>query len=242
MLQVTNLIGFGSGAEGGNDPYVKLLLHCDGTDASTTFIDSSTAVRTMTAVANAQIDTAQSKFGGASGLFDGSGDYVSAADSPDWDLPGGDFTIDLWARWNAVPGVGANQFFVAQEDVGTDNWIWYVNNTAGQQALTFFHQTSSTIRGMMHANMTIANSTWYHFAVEKTGTTTNFYQDGTRLTTVVDTAWGTPGVIAASLRVGGRLASVGSSDFNGWLDEVRISQGIARYNGSNFTPPSIPYY
>jgi hypothetical protein len=42
--------------------------------------------------------------------------------------------------------------------------------------------------------------------------------------------------------IGGELASSPASrvDFNGWLDEFRISKGIARWT-SNFTPPTAPY-
>ena len=60
---------FGTEEAGGGDPYfanVSLLLHCDGSDASTTFTDSSSNGHTVTASNDAQIDTAQSKFGGAS--------------------------------------------------------------------------------------------------------------------------------------------------------------------------------
>ena len=83
----------------GWDNYTKLLLHFDGTDGSTTFVDSSPSGKTVTAVGNAQIDTAQYKFGGASGLFDGNGDYLSVPDSDDWYFGTGDFTIDAWARF-----------------------------------------------------------------------------------------------------------------------------------------------
>src|SRR3990167_5305793 len=79
-----------------------LMLHMDGTDGATTFTDSSDNAKTMTAVGNAQIDTAQSKFGGASGLFDGTGDWLTTPDSTDWDLGTGDFTIDFWIRFSSV--------------------------------------------------------------------------------------------------------------------------------------------
>jgi hypothetical protein len=58
----------------------------------------------VTAYGSAQITTGQSKFGGASGLFHGSGDYLSTTDSDDWTFGSGDFTIDFWVRFNALPG------------------------------------------------------------------------------------------------------------------------------------------
>jgi len=75
-----------------DDSYTKLLLHMDGADGSTTFTDE--AGHTVTANGNAQIDTAQNVFGGASGLFDGSSGYLTVPDSEDWNFGTGDFTFD----------------------------------------------------------------------------------------------------------------------------------------------------
>ena len=68
----------------GNDATTKLLLHMEGADAATTFPDSSSLGVSVTASGNAQIDTAQSKFGVASSLFDGTNDYLTVADNAAW--------------------------------------------------------------------------------------------------------------------------------------------------------------
>ena len=97
MLSVTELCGFGDGTA--PEPQwsnVKYALHFDGADGSTTFADVKG--HTITPYGNAQIDTAQSMFGGASGLFDGTGDYLASAFSSDLDLLPGIFCISLWAR------------------------------------------------------------------------------------------------------------------------------------------------
>ena len=78
----------------------------------------------MTAVNQAQIDTAQSKFGGASGLFDGTGDYLSSADSADWAFGSGDFTIDFWLRFATVTAQAA---FLSQMDAGGDDRSFQFN-------------------------------------------------------------------------------------------------------------------
>jgi YD repeat-containing protein len=75
-----------------NDPFSVVMLHMNGADGSTTFIDDSNKI--WTAAGDAQIDTAQSMFGGASAYFDGSGDYLSTPDSEDFNLGNEDFTID----------------------------------------------------------------------------------------------------------------------------------------------------
>jgi len=74
----------------GIDKYTKIMLHNNGIDASTTFIDYSYSPKTVTANGNAQIDTAQKKFGTGSCLLDASsGTFLSLANSADFN-PGGE--------------------------------------------------------------------------------------------------------------------------------------------------------
>ena len=79
----------------GIDSYTKLMLHCDGTLGSQTFPDASAEGQSVSAVASAQVDTAQSKFGGASLLCDGNSDYLNVVDFPELDLASTDFTFDF---------------------------------------------------------------------------------------------------------------------------------------------------
>jgi hypothetical protein len=79
---------------------VSLLLHGDGTNGSTTITDSSLTPKTVTAVGNAQISTAQSKFGGASILLDGSGDYLDVGSNSAFGYGLSDFTIETWVYRN----------------------------------------------------------------------------------------------------------------------------------------------
>ncbi|MBI4394871.1 MAG: hypothetical protein HY583_01615, partial [Candidatus Omnitrophica bacterium] len=64
--------------------------------------DSSPSTHVVMAHGDAHIDDTQSKFGGASGLFDGAGDYLSIPDSDDWDFGQRAFTIDFWVRFNTL--------------------------------------------------------------------------------------------------------------------------------------------
>jgi hypothetical protein len=68
----------------------------DGANASTSFIDNSPTPKTVVANGNIQISTAQSKFGGASAYFDGSGDFLQIANNQDFNMGSGDFTIEFW--------------------------------------------------------------------------------------------------------------------------------------------------
>jgi len=98
---------------------------------------AGTTVHTVTAYGNAQIDTAQSKFGGASGLFDGAGDYLSTPDSEDWNFGSGDFTIDFWVRFNSLPGVGAQRCLYSQRLDDSNIVVLMLYNNAGTYELYF---------------------------------------------------------------------------------------------------------
>jgi hypothetical protein len=74
----------------------------DGADNSTTFTDSSPTAHTVTRSGDAKISTTQSQFGGASAYFDGTGDYLTVANSEAFNFGSGDFTIDCWIRPAAV--------------------------------------------------------------------------------------------------------------------------------------------
>jgi len=169
----------------GNDGYTKLLLHCDGTDAATSFPDASASAYTVTANGNAQVDTAQSVFGGASALFDGTGDFLSIPDHADLEFGAGDFTIDLRARFNALPGAGVTQTLVRKGRVADadPSYSWNLVNTAGVYSLNFQASVDgSTIpTSFFNTWTTPSTATWYHLTVVRTGTTCRMFVDGVQI-------------------------------------------------------------
>ncbi len=221
------------------DSYTKLLLHADGTDASTTFTDSSSSPKTVTANGNAQIDTAQSKFGGASGLFDGTGDYLSSADSPDWDFSTGDWTVDFWVRRDGdIQGYSA---VVSTLNDFTSLIGWNIGFAAGADLnkLRLYSNASGSGQADIIANTIIPNTTWTHVAVVRNGNTVTMYQGGVSVGSrnvtgynYVDSSTG--------LVVGRAGTSFTSYGFNGWADEIRVSKGIARWTAA-FTAPTSAY-
>ena len=210
----------------------KLLLHCNGDDASTTFTDETG--KTVTAVGTAQIDTAQSKFGGASGLFDGNSDYLSLDDSADFTLGTTDFTIDLWVRFSTLQ----NAHFWQQGAGTTYVRFWYDN--AGHQ-LNFGELASGSWGVLYQGAWTPSADTWYHIAVIRSGTTTwKIFVDGTDISATLTTGSASRSIadISGTAYIG---ALQGASEFlAGWIDEFRFSLGIARWT-SNFTPSTVEY-
>jgi len=225
------------------DSYTKLLLHADGTNGSTTFTDSETTPKTVTAINQTHISTGQSKFGGSSGFFDGTGDYLSLADSVDWDLDGPQnntaFTIDTWVRFNSV--ANAWQVLVAQGPElagGSNQGEVRINPATGDMMMKVASGGATVIEFTVTASAFSVN-TWYHVAWVRNGNNFLVFRDGTQVgSTVTDTdAWPD---YSASLYIGRRPETGSNIELNGWLDELRISKGLARWT-SNFDIPSSAY-
>ena len=212
------------------DAYTKLLLHCNGVDASTTFTDSELTPKTVTAYDNAQIDTAQSKFGGASGFFDGTGDYLTVPDSDDWAFGTGDFTIDWWVRF--VTTAVSHSFFSQKTDTNNRYILYFNNNTIYWSQLVGGSGGNNIAKAW-----TPSIDTWYHVALVKASGVYTFYIDGASIGSNTENT--SIANLTGNLEIC-RDTDSGSNFFNGWLDEIRISKGIARWT-ANFTPPTRAY-
>jgi len=212
----------------GIDSYTKLLLHCDGADASTTFIDSATG-KAISVVAHAQVDTAQSKFGGASLLLDsGTDDGLTTPDHEDWNFGSGNFTIDFWIRIAGDPGATRN--ILSQETAG----YLRIAMLSGRK---MYWDCYAGAGGAWNNEATtlIATDTWTHCAFVRYGNVQTMYIGGV--------AQASPGSFNGSLDNLTGLLKIGTGLTVGlpcWLDEIRISKGIARWT-ANFTPPTAPY-
>ena len=207
---------------------VSLLLHGNGTNGSTTITDSSLTPKTVTAVGNAQISTAQSKFGGASIAFDGTGDYLSTPATSAFVFGTDNFTIELWVRFATVTGI---QVLYDQRLAGTPGPqpTLYTNGSS----LFYYFNNDNRI-----AIATVSTNQWYHLAISKQGSSMRAFIDGVQGgSTYVDSTSYTTG---ANVLVGADFVGPGSNGLNGYIDDLRITKGIARYTG-NFTPPTAPF-
>ena len=206
------------------------MLHFDGVDGAISFPDSSPApTKSTTAVGTAQIDTAQSVFGGASLLLDGDSDYISTPDSADWNFSTGDFTIDGRIRFSSIATGGA----IISQYVDASNF-WRIDWEPNRVEF----QVRSGAADIIYANpsWTPSADTWYHLALVRTGNDFKVFIDGTQIGSTVTDTDAFPDY-AAILQIG---ALNGGSFFPGWIDELRISKGIARWT-TNFTPPTAAY-
>ena len=227
---------------GADDSYTKVLLHFEGEDASTSIIDSNAggSARIWTANGNAQLDRAQRKFGRSSLLCDGTGDWVYTPDSADFALGTSDFTVDFWFNCNAAGG--ANARLCGQTDA---------SGTAAGSAFYLHRHSSNVIEAQISDGSSftavqgttqftnLLNTGWHHLALVRTGNTLKLFLDGTQEGS--STAFtGTIPNSSADFAVGARSSDASTPNpWTGWIDEFRLSVGIARWT-ANFTPPTVP--
>jgi hypothetical protein len=199
----------------------SLLLNFNGDNDSTTFTDSSPSGITVTANGDAKISTAESKFGGASGLFDGNGDYLSLSLAPSYS---DDFTIEFWFYRIGTGSGAVNTLFAAG------------NIQSGVGGVHIYAETNGTL--VWNDGFTAAISggsapigEWVHVAAVRSGGTNTLYVNGTSV-----------GTSAQTFPVANAVVEIGGTPrygffVNGYIDDFRIIKGTAVYT-ANFTPPT----
>jgi hypothetical protein len=225
--------GSGGGGAGGYrsswqeepDTHTKLLIHSDTTDGSTTFTDSSG--KTVAVAGNTHHETDQKKFGDTSIHFDGTGDYLTLSDSSDFDFDTGNFTIESWIRVSNFSDY--RHIFESRTSEGTEGFSF---GTDTNSKLFMWYNGSFRIT----TSTTLSTTTWYHVALVRNGNVHTIYINGT-----ADTNTYTSANTYTSDRCWiGRYYNSTSYMYIGYMDEFRISKGIARYTG-NFTAPTAVF-
>ena len=216
---------------GGNplDPYsahVSLLLNGDGANGSTTFTDLSLSPTTVTAYGNAQISTTTKKFGTGSMYFDGTGDWLLSNPLSSNALGAGDLTVECWVNVPTISGSYAAIVADNSYGAGSNGWAVYQNGAAIEVWIDPGVNVH-TISSALNVN------TWIHIAWVRIGTSSNVYINGVASSLVSNsTAYS-----GTQYWVGARGPTSGSYPFTGYIDDLRITKGIARYT-VNFTPPT----
>jgi len=210
----------------------KLLIYAGEADttAGTDIIDSASG-HTITAVANAQVDTAYSRMGTGSVMFDGTGDGLSLDDHADWNLGTGAFTIHMHTRFGAIGGVTRTLF---SQYVDVNNYVQLSYSGTG---FNFYIKASGAFLLSMYAPATITEGQWYHVAVIRGwgGVASSFAitLEGRSIKTA--TADITSPDLAAVMQIG--LVAAANSMI-GHIDEFTWVKGEAVWV-ADFTPPTF---
>jgi hypothetical protein len=209
-----------------NDSNTKLLLNY--TNAG---IYDATSKNDLETVDGAKISTAQSKWGGSSMAFDGTGDYLNGFNNGVLFYLDTTYTIEFWVRLNTVSG--------------TQNFVILSAANNSNQGINFYTVgTTVTVNdgnsaGTGPSGGTLAANTWYYLALVANGTNTKLFIDGNLISTYAGitryTAAGAWKYITIGVD-GGKTASY----LNGYINDLRITNSIARYT-ANFTPPTAAF-
>lgn len=211
---------------------VSLLLKMNGANGSTTFLDSSNFGHSVTANGDAQISTAQSKFGGSSAYFDGTGDYLSVAANSAFAFGTGDFTAEFWLHTLASSSMSiVDQWVQSAGSYATGQWQVYKN---ADDTISIYIATSASTFTQLQSATTLSTGVFYHLAVVRSGGTIKLYINGAEDANTLAYA-NAIGVSGSPVKIGVQ-SNNNSAPFNGYIDSLRITKGQARYTAA-FTPP-----
>jgi hypothetical protein len=205
-------------------PGTALLLNFNGTNGSTTFTDSSPNGLTVSANGDAEISTAQSKFGGASGYFDGATSYIIAESGDALQFGTEDFSVEMWVRFNA-----------------TSNALLYDTIPIGGAAGRFggfalvlqdgqFNIFNDGFKGS--PSVTASTGQWYHIAFTRSAGLCRLFVDGQ-----VDSSFTLSVNMTENVALVGRVGDAADYFLDGYIDDLRVVKGFAIYT-ANFTPPA----
>ena len=219
------------------DNYTVLMMHMEGADNGTSFLDSCLYLQTVTRY-TAVTKTGTKKFGTASAYFDGSGTGLSVLDSANWYFALVDYTIEAQIKTTSngticgvmdVSGDPAKTAFGFNvSDYGTSHKLVFVPDYSNYPS---YHTISSTT--------SVDDGNWHHVAVTRASGVYRLFVDGNLEAT-------NSSLISYShinsdqpLLIGSWQGGI-SSRFTGYIDELRISKGIARWV-DNFIAPTSAY-
>lgn len=192
---------------------VVLQLHMEG---ETSTVDSSSTPKTVTINSGAVLTSAGAKYGDK-GLQPSSGG-LTVASHADFALPG-DFTFECW-------------FYVISWSPGLASLF----NIGAYNSGALFRVRSNLIELFINGAETslsasISSGAWHHIAWSRASGSVGVYLDGGLVGTVSN-----GGSIPAGNVLIGVSAHSSGEYINGYIDEVRLTKGVALYT-SAFTPP-----
>ncbi len=241
MSAAATLLGYGGAA----DPfwtYDGVLLLCNGTNGSNTFTDSGPVGRTQALGGTPTISTSSPKYGTGCATFDGSLDVIQCGGTTGFDFTG-DFTIDAWTRPAAAAPTGMpwGIMSVAESTLSAGQMTLYYSSTGGSARFMNFVVGTGLTVAVTGSCDGMDDGAWHHVAVTRIGTNVYLYYDGVNIGT--GTLSGTVGSSSLKWEWGmwryeEQTGNPGHGSWNGQLDCMRCTRGVARWYGTgSFTPP-----
>jgi len=173
-------------------------------------------------VGNAQLSTAVKKYNNASMYFDGTGDYLTTPAKDSLSFGTGDFTVEAWVYFASI---AADRGILGSSAGGGYDFVWRTSNGLNIGRVNTAFDNSFAFTPVVN--------TWYHIAYSRSGTSLRAFVNGTQVGTTATNSTAYNSVTAVI--VGG--STTADRLMNGYIDDLRITKGYARYT-SNFTAPT----
>jgi len=203
------------------------LCHFDSINPAGRFIDNSRNNFAITSSGDVSLSDSQYKFGGGSAYFDGTGDYLVTPTTSVLTFGTNDLTVELWI-YQTVSSVGAYKVIVG------DN----VYSSVGGWTLYSYNNQLNLWKGgteLITPSGTLTLNSWNYVVWTRQSGNNRIFINGTQVgSTVSDST----NYTSTAIYVGS--SKINTLNFAGYLDELRITKGVARYT-ANFTPRNSPF-
>jgi hypothetical protein len=200
---------------------VSLLVKGEGLDNGVLFNDNSNTPKTFTKTGAVITSTAQSRFGTSSLYYDGTGGYLTTSSNSNLAFGTGDFTVECFVNITV-----AKVYPVIYMTTDTPYFMLSLGST-GRTLRAFVTGSVIDLNGATILEL----NTWYHIAVTRYGTTVSIYLNGVLQAT---------GTCATDFTSTTALIGENLNPFQGYVDELRVTKGLARYTAA-FTPPTATF-
>lgn len=219
------------------DPFfssVQLLLHMDG--SGSTFIDSSSTPKTITASGATQ-SSAQSKWGGKSAYFDGTGShfrFAGAFNPSGVTIDSGPFAIELWFKSSSTTQYA--QLIGNERNGGSSGFSLLLNNNTPGQVAVF---GSNGTLGFWSAAGGYNDNQWHHVALARNSSNMlSLYVDGVRVGQQQFSA----SLASENDYYVGTNSQFSARNYEGYIDDLRITVNSDRgYTGASITVPTAAF-
>lgn len=206
------------------------LLHCNGINGSQVFTDSSPLNHIPSIVAgNTHIDATDGVFGGACGVWDGNGDYLTYPFHYAWNTIFNDITqngtIDFRIKTPTLTG-GEQKIFIHEHNVNPNLNFWFLQTFSGGgfQIYGRWNGTGTNWMNGCTATGLITANTWHHICFVKIANVGAWYSDGIQKA-YTDSLISTPRNTLGVAHIGRNYTGAVETHYlNAKLDEFRIQE------------------
>jgi hypothetical protein len=196
-------------------------------------IYDATSKNDLETVGNAQISTTQSKWGGSSMSFDGTGDYLFIPSSTINVLGTSDYTIEFWVyanSWSTTPVI-LEYGRLTGSVAGLE---FFISNTSGKLDI----YGGNPLATLLTSYTNLSTGVWTHVALSRASNTTRLFINGSQTNVTPTSVTDSTNYNLANITIGSFPAGAGNY-LNGYLQDLRITK-YARYT-ANFTPPTAAF-